>query len=808
MRRHATAAAMRSTAVVATAQFRTRGLRLVALALTIGLVGTVVLTAFAGSRRTSGALRRLRTATLDSDVTITRFGTLTDQDQFAERLRRSPAVAAVATWQAAILLPQEADSETDGDFALVNDPDGVIGVDVDRPLLVAGRRPDPDAVDEVLLSEPAARAFGLDVGDHLLAGSLRAATVQCVLEAACEFPDQPDGPPIDLTIVGIGRRPDEIRGAATRSGFYGLPSVAFAREVGPQLGTFASIASVRLLPDSRARAAFERDLQRILRDVPNADVLWADTDYVQATQSSFDALALALLVFGGVAAVAGLVALAQMTNREMAAAERLQDPLRAIGSTRLGRTAALSAPLLPAVIAGSVLAGLGAIAASALMPIGLARQAEPHPGMSFDPVVQFGGVLGLAAGLTAWAVYAAWRASMAARGHSAPRSFFGGIAAAGSRPEASVGLGYAFSSRAGTTGVPVRSALVAAAFAVTGLVGAAVVVTSVDSLSRSPARFGYTWSTRPDGTRPDDGTLASSLGRDERIAAFGFLHTGEVVAPNGRLRAYAIEDVTGVISPMILRGRQPANPREIAVGESTLRAWHLDVGHAIQAEPLESGTPVSLTIVGVAVIPPIEEDAPGRGAFLTTEGLEALDRSAHTEAQPILRYAPGIDVAATEQDLERLGFDFNVYSRPALPSAVRNLQRSEPVLAWLAVFLALLGSVGLAHALVVSTRRRAGEVAALRAIGFVPRQARATVRWQSIAIVAAAVMAGIPLGLIVGRQVWNLIVGHIGVLDDASVPWAALAAVPLGALAVGLAIAWIPARTAGRLRVASVLRAE
>ena len=114
--------------------------------------------------------------------------------------------------------------------------------------------------------------------------------------------------------------------------------------------------------------------------------------------------------------------------------------------------------------------------------------------------------------------------------------------------------------------MPVRSALGATVLAVAGIVAVAVVVTSIDSLAASPARFGYPWSARPDGTRPDDGSFASRLQHEDRIAAFAMLHSGEIQAANGRVRAYASEDVKGQISPTIVRGRAPTREREIALG--------------------------------------------------------------------------------------------------------------------------------------------------------------------------------------------------------------------------------------------------
>jgi ABC-type antimicrobial peptide transport system permease subunit len=54
------------------------------------------------------------------------------------------------------------------------------------------------------------------------------------------------------------------------------------------------------------------------------------------------------------------------------------------------------------------------------------------------------------------------------------------------------------------------------------------------------------------------------------------------------------------------------------------------------------------------------------------------------------------------------------------------------------------------HLLLTSVRRHRRELSVLRALGFTPRQARATVGWMAVTFAALALAAGVPLGIAAG----------------------------------------------------------
>ena len=60
--------------------------------------------------------------------------------------------------------------------------------------------------------------------------------------------------------------------------------------------------------------------------------------------------------------------------------------LGALGFTRRQHTVAIGTVASPVVVLGVVWDVAGAVGASPLLPMGLAGQAEPHPGLMFDTV--------------------------------------------------------------------------------------------------------------------------------------------------------------------------------------------------------------------------------------------------------------------------------------------------------------------------------------------------------------------------------------------------------------------------------------
>lgn len=149
----------------------------------------------------------------------------------------------------------------------------------------------------------------------------------------------------------------------------------------------------------------------------------------------------------------------------------------------------------PALVAGAMIAPAVATALSPLFPVGLARRFDPDPGLHADATVFVAGSLVLLLVLSVVATMSGARLV-----EQTARREIGHLGAPGLtdrvarwlRPPPATGLRFALSAPR-TLSVPVRPALVGAFLGVLGLVGVAVVGTSLDRLVDTPARWGTPW---------------------------------------------------------------------------------------------------------------------------------------------------------------------------------------------------------------------------------------------------------------------------------------------------------------------------
>jgi ABC-type antimicrobial peptide transport system permease subunit len=142
------------------------------------------------------------------------------------------------------------------------------------------------------------------------------------------------------------------------------------------------------------------------------------------------------------------------------------------------------------------------------------------------------------------------------------------------------------------------------------------------------------------------------------------------------------------------------------------------------------------------------------------------------------------------------------------PAEIENYRSigATPVL--LAAGLAAGAVAALGLTLTASVRRRRRDLALLKALGFTQRQLAACVAWQSTVAAAAGVIAGIPLGIALGRWLWILFAHEIYAVPRPTVPVPLVVYVGLGTLVLANAVAALPARYAARTPAALVLRAE
>jgi hypothetical protein len=471
------------------------------------------------------------------------------------------------------------------------------------------------------------------------------------------------------------------------------------------------------------------------------------------------------------------------------------------------------------VVVGAALAVVMAIVASPLMPIGLARQAEVHRGVSDDGAVLLAGFLVIVFVLTAWASIVAWRASAptSARGGARGRTRHASRVAhtlrqAGWPPAATLGTSMTFEPGGGASAVPVRTALVSGVVAVVVVAGALTFGANLSRLAEHPRLQGWNWDVAIGNPHSDDISKMATpiLTRDANIDAITSIansdsSVGAKIA-NRDASVFGIDAVKGDGLVPYTAGRAPAAVDELALGARTMDGLHLHVGDRVPVST--GGAARSMLVTGrLLLTPSVVNDsvALGQGAVVTNETLRALGAQAPLNVF-LVRYAPGVDHAA---EMARLQSEFPGTVLPAVrPPDIENLRRVDHLPALLAGLFALIALLTVGNTLINTVSRRRHDVAVLRTLGFLKRQVSAMVAWQATTFAVLAILVGLPIGAAVGRVAWTVVTNRLGLPADSVVPALQLALVALIALALVNVIAVFPRVLATRRPPATVLHAE
>jgi putative ABC transport system permease protein len=816
------------------ADVRLRWRALVGLALLLGLVGGVVLTAAAGARRTDTAYPRLLQWANAAQVDIMAPGTgLTG---YYAALARLPQAAAISTevWYQMAVLTRHGVPEPVSAFS---SPDHTLGVSADRVKVVQGQMFGPRAAGQAVIDSQLASLEHLRPGDTLhLLGTPNNANGE---------PDLSRAIPLAFRVTAIVVFDTEIVPANT--GFT-WPTVLLsppftATRAARSIANYGNEAGVRLRPGA-SMTGFLHDASALVKRYPATGgqiVLNSPSDEVAATERAIRPQAAALAIFAALAGLIGLAVVGQLLARQLVLDSAEFPILRALGMTRASLAALCLARLAMVTVAGAVIAVGVAVAASPLMPIGPARLAEPQPGLEANLAVLGAGLAAVAVLPLAVLVPAAWRAAGRAWGPlgvagpavpTRPSRLGVALGLAGS-VAGNIGVRMAFEPGRGRTTVPVRSALAGTTAAVAAVVAAVVFGASLVALVGTPHRYGQNWTREVDlgFGAVSVAAGAKAVSKDPAVTEYAAGDYGQLTVGGEVIAAIGIDPIRGGGYLTLLAGRPPSGPDEIALGAQTMRAIHRQLGQAVQVavRPIAAPGPVIeriMRIVGVAVFPSF-----GRGSFAPTDLGTGAIVSASVLSEPfapthctrhetcynffLLRYRPGTDLTAATARLRAVTTAMKcppVFSCTVAggqrPGDIKNYAavRDTPLL--LAAVLALLAVGTLAHVLLTSVRRRRRDLAVLKTLGLVRSQVLRVVAWEATALAAAALLAGLPLGIVAGRWAWVMFAGSAGVsgLADVPVPLVLLA-IP-ATLALATLIAAVPGWDAARVRPASILRTE
>jgi hypothetical protein len=154
--------------------------------------------------------------------------------------------------------------------------------------------------------------------------------------------------------------------------------------------------------------------------------------------------------------------------------------------------------------------------------------------------------------------------------------------------------------------------------------------------------------------------------------------------------------------------------------------------------------------------------------------------------------------------LDRLSKECAASNYPVTPANLVNFGEAVHFPLIFGAVLIVFGIATLVHVLVLSVAQRRREVGLLRALGFVRRQVAYSLCWQTITIALVGLVVGVPVGIVVGRAIWQEFARSLGVLPDAVVTLWGIVAIAVGTLVVASALAIGPAVVAARSRPASL----
>jgi hypothetical protein len=343
----------------------------------------------------------------------------------------------------------------------------------------------------------------------------------------------------------------------------------------------------------------------------------------------------------------------------------------------------------------------------------------------------------------------------------------------------------------------VAAGVIAIAVCVTALTFAA----SFHHLTTTPRLYGQTWDYESGFGQTIPNKIVASATRDSGVTDLGF-GGDDTVAVNGvETGVRAWDNRKGQVIPELTAGRPPHGRREIALATKTLDAAHAHVGGYVTVSGGDRTQ--RMHVVGRTVLPSSKVNKLGYGGVLTFGALTRVDPGAQ-RALLLVRLAPGAAGVAATRRLNNY-FDSNIVIKP---DEVGDFGRIDNMPLYIALLASGAAAAALAHALVTRVRRERRDLAVLKTLGFTRRQVAATVAWQATAVVAAATLIGLPLGVLVGRFTWHLFATDLGVAPEVVVPALPIALVVPVALVLGNALAAVPGALAARIRPAPVLRTE
>ncbi len=256
---------------------------------------------------------------------------------------------------------------------------------------------------------------------------------------------------------------------------------------------------------------------------------------------------------------------------------------------------------------------------------------------------------------------------------------------------------------------------------------------------------------------------------------------------------FSVKTVSGDIA-QVYTGSGIAIPQDLAT------AQHIQLGESVPVT-FTGGTATHLRVVAITS----EDTVFNKGSSYVS--LQTLTESLPTAAQPmdfmLFAKADSGQADSTYKQLQtrlagypQLDVKNQADYKALLHNEVAQLLDLVYGLLGLAIIVAILGVI---NTLALSVIERTREIGLLRAIGLSRRSLRRMIRLESVLIALFGAIMGLGLGMGWGISAQRLMA--TAGLDVLSIPWPTIAAVFVGAGAVGLLAALLPALRASRMKV-------
>ncbi len=817
------------------ATFRRRWPGLLAIVLLLGLVGGLAMGSISGARRTQSSFPTFLASTNPSNLRVgtalynPALGFNTGYNaNLVHTIAQLPRVKRAESYVSVYASPVGANgyptpAGENANLNVLGSADGLF-FNQDRVTVTEGRMADPTNANQIVATEGAARELGLHVGQAVRWGVFSNSATSATQKPLVD---------LDLTLVGTvvlnnAVVQDEVDAEAAQTVI--LTPALTSRLTG--CCSDFTFTYLQLDHGSSAVPAVEGEVERVIPPVLPYDFYDTSIDVTKA-QNAIKPEAIALAVFGGIAALAAILIAIQLIGRQLRSMVEEERILRSIGADPKMTMSDGLAGIIAAVVIGALVAGAVAVALSPLTPLGPVRPFYPTPGVAFDWTVLGFGILVLVVVLSAVAVALAVRVAPHRGGGNPQRvrreSRVATLASSSGLPVAVVtGIRFAVEPDAEASATPVRSAILGATLAMVVVIATVVFASSIDALVSHPALYGWNWAYELDGGGgPGDIPAHQSevlLQHDPQVAAwsgyyFGNLEIDGITVPvlGGTPRA--------PVAPPILAGHGLDATGQIVLGPGTLALLHKAVGDAVTVS-YGSTEKTRLQIVGTATMPATGvggvtgHPSMGTGALVSYKLLPAPVRNQfdNTPTGPnaiFLRLRSGADPRASHLALDRIAKALTLptnYGVTVLgvqrPAEIVNYRSTGSTPAYLSLGLAVGAVTALGLTLVASIRRRRRDLALLKTFGFTRRQLAAAVAWQSSVAVLIGTVIGVPLGIVAGRVAWDLFARAIYAIPHPSVPALTVVLIAVGALVLANLVAVIPGQIAARTPTALVLRAE